>query len=94
MPFAFRAHHQALGQESIRLHAAVAYFSIVQPELFNAVQMAGDVEIRGDLTKGETVFDRRVKTLWMPNMDVVTEIDSVAVTDCIKRALTDCGRRT
>ena len=94
MPFAFRAHHQALGQESIQLHAAVAYFSIVQPELFHAEQMAGDVEIRGDLTKGETVFDRRIKTLWMHNMDVVTEVDAVAVTDCIKRALTDCGRRT
>lgn len=94
LPFAFRAHRQTLGQESIRLHAAVAYFAIVQPELFHAEQMAADVEIRGDLTKGETVFDRRAKKLWMPNMDVVTEIDAVAVTDCIKRGLTDCGRRT
>ena len=94
LPFAFRAHHQMLGQESIRLHAAVAYFSIVQSELFRATEMAGDVEIRGDLTKGTTVFDRRLKSLWMPNMDVVAEIDAVAVTDCIKRSLTECGRKT
>jgi len=27
-------------------------------------------------------------------MDVVAEIDAVAVTDCIKRSLTECGRKT
>ncbi|MEO8497997.1 MAG: nucleoside hydrolase [Planctomycetota bacterium] len=92
MPFAFRAHHQVLGQEGFRLPAAIAYLSIVQPELFHAVQMAGDVETRGDLTKGATVFDRRAKALWRPNMDVVTEVDAVAATDCIVRALTAAGQ--
>ena len=94
LPFAFRAYHQELGQESIRLHAAVALLSIVQPELFRAEEMAGDVEIRGDLTKGATIFDRRVKTNWRPNMEVATEVDAAAAADCIVRWLAAAGRRT
>ncbi len=91
MPYAFRAHHQVLGQEGFRLPAAIALLSIVQPELFHAVEMAGDVETRGILTRGATVFDRRVKSLWRPNMDVVTDVDAVAATDCIVRGLTAAG---
>ncbi len=91
MPFAFRAHHQILGQEGIRLHAAVALLTILQPELFRTVEMAGDVETRGDLTKGATVFDRRANKLWRPNMEVVTEIDAAAATDCIVRGMSAAG---
>ncbi len=91
MSFAFRAHHQVLGQEGFCLPAVVALLSIVQPELFHAEEMAGDVETRGDLTKGATVFDRRAKTLWRPNMEVVTELDSVAATDCVVRGLAAAG---
>lgn len=92
MPFAFRAHHQFLGQEGVRLPAAVALLSIIQPELFRTKEMAGDVETRGDLTKGATVFDRRATPLWRPNMEVVTEVDAVAATDCIVRGLAAAGR--
>jgi inosine-uridine nucleoside N-ribohydrolase len=91
MAFAFRAHHQVLGQEGFRLPAAVALLSIVQPELFHAEEMAGDVETRGNLTKGATVFDRRAKTLWRPNMEVVTELDAVAAKDCLVRGLAAAG---
>ena len=92
MPFAFRAHHQVLGQEGFRLPAAIALMSIVQPELFHTEEMAGDVETRGILTKGATVFDRRAKTLWRPNMEVVTEIDAVSAMDCLVRGLTAAGQ--
>jgi purine nucleosidase len=92
MPYAFRAHHQVLGQEGFRLPAAVALLAIIQPELFHTESKAGDVETRGDLTKGATVFDRRAKMLWRPNMDVVTEVDAVAATDCIVRGLTAAGQ--
>ncbi|MBC8357247.1 MAG: nucleoside hydrolase [Planctomycetes bacterium] len=93
MPFAFRAHHQVLGQEGFRLPAVVALLSIVQPELFHTEEMAGDVETRGILTKGATVFDRRIKTLWRPNMEVVTELDAVAATDCVVRGLSTAGTK-
>jgi purine nucleosidase len=94
LPFAFRAHHQELGLEGVRLHAAVALLSVVQPELFHSEEMAGDVEIRGDLTKGATIFDRRAKTYWRDNMEVVTEVDTVAIADCIVRGLSAAGLGT
>ena len=92
MPFAFRAHHQVLGQEGFRLPAALALLAIVQPELFHTAEMAGDVETRGDLTKGATVFDRRAKMLWRPNMEVAIDVDAVAAKDCIVRGLTAAGQ--
>ena len=86
LPFSFRAHHQELGRESIYLHGAVALLALVQPELFEPVEMAGDVETRGELTMGATIFDRRGKPSWPANMEVAMEIDSAAAKDCIVRA--------
>jgi purine nucleosidase len=94
LPFSFRAHHQELGRESIYLHGAVALLAIVHPELFTTVEMAGDVETRGDLTTGATVFDRRAKPLWLTNMEVATKIDASAAKDSILRGIANAGRRT
>jgi inosine-uridine nucleoside N-ribohydrolase len=55
--------------------------------------MAGDVEIRGDLTKGATVFDRRINRYWLPNLEVTTEIDATSAKDCIVRGLRAAGER-
>ncbi len=93
MPFAFRAHHQVLGQEGFCLPAAIALLALVQPELFHCEEMAGDVETRGDITKGATIFDRRPQALWRPNMEVATELDPVAATDCIVRSLASAGTK-
>ncbi len=38
-------------------------------------EMAGDVETRGELTLGATVFDRRANPRWRPNMDVAVGIE-------------------
>jgi purine nucleosidase len=94
LPYSFRAHHQELGRESIYLHGAVALLAIMQPELFETQEMAGDVEIRGDLTVGATVFDRRAKPLWIANMEVAASIDAGAAKDCIVRGLQQAGQTT
>lgn len=94
LTFAFRAHHQVRGQESIFLNGVVALLFLLQPELFATREMAGDVEVRGDLTKGETVFDRRIKPYWLPNMEVATEVDAESAKDCIVRGLLAAGRQT
>ena len=57
--FRYLAYHQQLGQESIHLHDAVALLAVLQPDHFRFREMAGDVETRGELTVGATVFDRR-----------------------------------
>ena len=92
--FAFRAHRQHLGQESVFLHDVVTLTAALHPELFEVEEMAGDVETQGDLTRGATVFDRRANRRWMANMAVATDIDVSAVTDCILRGLVAAGRNT
>lgn len=94
LPFSFRAHIQELGRESIYLHGAVSLLAAMQPELFEAVEMAGDVEVCGDLTQGATVFDRRAKQTWPANMEVAMEVDPAAARDCIVRSLAEAGRAT
>ncbi len=94
IPFAFRAYHQHLGQESIHLHDAVALLAACQEELFEMEEMAGDVETSGDLTTGVTVFDRRPNREWRRNMEVATHIDAVSARDCIMRGFAHAGSRS
>jgi inosine-uridine nucleoside N-ribohydrolase len=56
--------------------------------------MAGDVETRGTLTRGTTVFDRRAKILWRPNMEVAMNLDAAAARDCIVRGLREAGNQS
>ncbi len=58
LPFLFRSFHQHWGQEVIYLSAVVALLGVLEPELFETQNMYGDVETRGNLTTGMTVFDR------------------------------------
>jgi inosine-uridine nucleoside N-ribohydrolase len=83
LPFIYRAYHQQLGQESILLHDVVAMVSVLDPTLFECAEMSGDVETRGELTLGTTVFDRRYSPQWRPNMDVALRTDPEKVTACI-----------
>ena len=94
LPFSFRAYHQHLGQESIHLHDVVALLAAIQPELFQSRDLAGDIEVRGELTTGATIFDRRPKAATHSNMEVALEVDVAAVTDCIIRGLVHAGRCT
>jgi inosine-uridine nucleoside N-ribohydrolase len=91
LPFLFRSHRQALGVEGIQLHDVVALVAALHPELFEIEMTAGDVETSGELTKGATVFDRRRRTEWRPNLALATGIDTVAVADCILRGLSAAG---
>jgi purine nucleosidase len=94
LTYAFRAHRQHLGLESILLQGVVVLIAALHPELFETEEMAGDVETVGQLTRGATIFDRRVKAQWRANMAVATAVDAVAVRDAILRGLADAGRAT
>jgi inosine-uridine nucleoside N-ribohydrolase len=76
------------------LHDAVALVAAIHPELFETREMAGDVETRGELTTGATVFDRRPMVRWRTTLEVATDVDSVAVHDSIIRGVAEAGRRT
>ncbi len=94
LPFVFRAYHQHLGQESILLHDAVTMAFVLEPTLFECVEMSGDVETRGELTMGTTVFDRRYNPQWRPNMDVARRTDPETVVGRILDALASAGEGT
>ena len=70
LPFAFRSYRRQLGQEGILLHDAVTLLSILEPDLFRTEELAGDVEVSGELSRGMTLFDRRPLAEWTPNMEV------------------------
>ncbi len=94
LPYLYRTHRQHLGEEGIHLHDAVALVAATDRDLFELRQMACDVEVAGELTRGATVFDRRRLPQWRPNTEVAISADSTAVTDCILRGLAEAARAT
>lgn len=87
LPFAFRAHRQHLGLEGMHVHDAVALMAAIAPDLFQTEEMVGDVETSGELTRGQTVFDRRRVPCGRPNMEVAVDVQASAVMDRILTGL-------
>jgi len=94
LPHFFRSYHQQLGQERIHLHDAVALLAVTDPEIFEREAMAGDVEVKGELSAGATVFDRRPNRAWQENMDVVCTVDATGVGQQIIKSLALAGERS
>jgi len=81
LPYAFRAHHEQLGLEGLRLMEIVALCAVARPRLFSSRPMAVDIETSGELTAGTTVFDRRVAQRQPNNIEVLTDVDAQGVLD-------------
>lgn len=81
VPHLFRTTRQLLGHETISLQAVLPLLLIVEPILFEFEEMAGDIEVNGELTNGATVFDRRIPRTWRINMEVATSLDVEAARD-------------
>jgi purine nucleosidase len=94
LPSAFRAFRQESGLEGIHVHDSIALVAVTNPELFVTQEMAGDVEVRGELTVGATVFDRRRVPAWRHNMEVAVEMDAHKVAQQIVRNLDHAGKST
>jgi purine nucleosidase len=94
LPHLYRAYRQRLGMELVHIHDAIAMIMALHPELFETTKMAADVEVRGELTRGATIFDRRMHPQWRPNMEVAIGVDAPAVLDAILRGLTSAGEQT
>ena len=66
---------------------------LAEPMLFEWEEMAGDVEVGGELSRGTTIFDRRSPRQWRQNMEVAISIDKSAAYDafynCLKYAAHD-----
>jgi purine nucleosidase len=94
LPFAFRTAHQKLGRELIPLYDPLTLLAVLEPELFSWEGMAGDVETRGELTRGMTVFDRRLRPEWHQNMEVATDVNAADAAEAIIRGLRYAGQHT
>ena len=79
MPHVFRTYRQHYGKEAIHLNDVVTAMALLEPQLFEFAEMAGDVEINGELTRGVTVFDRRDPPESPANMEVAISIQSEPV---------------
>ncbi len=87
LPHLFRTNRQLLGQETIALQAVLPILLILEPMLFEFEEMAGDVEVDGELTSGATVFDRRICRTWRKNMEVACSLDVDAARDSFYNSL-------
>lgn len=94
LQYKFRVSHQKLGREVMPLQDAVTLVSLLEPELFQWEEMAGDVEVKGSLTRGMTLFDRRLRPEWKPNMEVARRASTADVRDAIIRGLRYAGQQT
>lgn len=92
LPFAFRSAHQNLGTELIPLYDATTVLAVLDPDLFRWENMAGRVETRGELTRGMTVFDRRLRRQWQLNMEVAMSVDRAEACEAIVRGLRYAGQ--
>ncbi len=93
LTFAFRAAHQKLGCEVISLYDATTMLAVLEPDLFTWKNMAGKVETRGELTRGMTVFDRRMRPEWPMNMEVAVDVDVDEARQMVVRSLRYAGQQ-
>ena len=94
LPFAFRAYHQKLGRELMPLYDPIALLTVLEPDLFTWEQAAGKVETSGELTRGATLFDQRLRREWPANMEIATSVDRREAKDQIVRLLKYAGQET
>lgn len=89
---AFRVSHQKLGREVIPLQDAVTMIAALEPSLFDWQEMPGDVETRGEITRGMTIFDRRDRGADRSNMEVATSVSRAEVRAQVVRGLQYAGQ--
>lgn len=94
LPHTFRTYRQQLGRETITLNDAIGIMALIEPTLFQYEEMAGDVETIGELTRGATIFDRRIPSEWSHNMEVAVGIDTAEVRGEIRERLKQAGAST
>jgi inosine-uridine nucleoside N-ribohydrolase len=87
LPFYFRAHHQFLGMEGIRLREVVALASVSRPGLCQTEPMLVDLEVNGYLTRGMTVVERRPQFAAKANASVAVKVDATGVVDYMTELL-------
>ena len=76
-----------LGVEGFHLLDVLGLVPLVLPGALTTRSVAADVELRGELTRGMSVFDTRWGTTAKPNVELATGVDVQAIRQYIQRIL-------
>ena len=91
VPYGIRASSNLYGIEGFHLKDVLGVAAVSQPDQFTLEPMHADVEVRGELTRGMSIFDTRPAPANRPNVDLVTNVDIVGVRDYIHSTLARAG---
>jgi inosine-uridine nucleoside N-ribohydrolase len=75
------------GIEGFYLQDILGLIALVLPNALTTRSVAADVELRGELTRGMSVFDVRWGSTAKPNIELATHVDVAAVRQYIQRIL-------
>jgi len=85
--------HDAGSIDGAAVHDPLAVFAVTHPDLFTSVARHVAIEVRGDLTRGMTVIDRRTVTdRPPPNCEVLVGVDAEQAFDLLVDALAHYSR--
>ena len=91
VPFGIGATANLYGVEGFHLKDVLGLVALVQPGALTTRAVVVDVETRGELTRGMSVFDTRWTCKARPNADLVVGVDAQAVRDYIHTTLAQDG---
>ena len=91
VPYGIRASSNLYGIEGFHLKDVLGVAAVAQPDKFTLEPIHVDVEVRGELTRGMSIFDTRPNPTGAPNVELVTNVDIVGVRDYIHATLARAG---
>lgn len=89
VPFGISATSSIFGIEGFHLKDVLGIVAVAHPGAIETQPMTVDVETRGELTRGMTVFDQRPWRKASPNVELAVHVDSQGVRDYMKAILFD-----
>jgi inosine-uridine nucleoside N-ribohydrolase len=87
VPYGIGATSNLYGVEGFHLKDVFGVAAVALPGALSTRPMAVDVETRGELTRGMSVFDTRWVSMAKPNVDLAVGVDLQAVRDYMNRVL-------
>jgi inosine-uridine nucleoside N-ribohydrolase len=87
VPYGIGATSNIYGIEGFHLKDVLGVVAVAQSEALTTRPMLADVETRGELTRGMSVFDARRRLKELPNVELAVDVDTAAVRGYISRVL-------
>jgi inosine-uridine nucleoside N-ribohydrolase len=87
LPFGIGASSNLYGIEGFHVRDVLGIVALAAPEAVTTKPVVADVETRGELTRGMSVFDMRPGISATPNVDLGVSVDAAAVRNYAARIL-------